>query len=478
MALVVTPLEGAQNTQVVKAIMYVGGDRNALHVDRQNPVVHLCNDWYLDGREIRKISRYSVFAGMRKGKKKGVGPFKHYEKVECSLHVIAVEKNNGWLFFCDSEDNYLRLKESLKQKKLPDKLRGVEKEKKLFFMHVGVKSSYARTYSHQEYVGDKWIDPGDDMLPHLEGVYKTVYETEYVDEFKDVRGDFQQDKSQCICAGQLNFNELYNFLKKVQIVGEERKRAEAQVRRQQKEAERLERERQEEERRKQEEAEHLERERQEEIRWNQKKREKTEQLRLARLRKTPEQLQEERQRRDMGRRGEQEVDYVIEWLAAKGFHSVPKKHCVKYDDETIFLWNPEHIDEPQEYDHIVIGRKGVFLIETKNYRGKLIINPGGNWIREVDGVEEGIISPVQQIGQHKQLLQSILPEGIPIFPVICIAHPKAIIEGAKNCTVPLKKSDVLGDYIESKDYIKYKEKPLCDAQVQECLDRIEHYRLG
>lgn len=355
---------------------------------------------------------------------------KWHDREPCNLNVITVEKTNGWLFFCDNKEYYKLLQEELRGKEssddgteIPDKLFDyIKKRPRIFYAHVGMASTYKTKRFRDVWIGDKWVDH-EDMNPTLEPVYGTEAYWEYC----SPRGWLKGKPSQCICADHLDFDELYNFLKKAQAAGEERKRAEEENRRTQEEAERLER---------------------------------------------------ERQRRDMGRRGEQEVDYVIEWLAAKGFHSVPKKHCVKYDDETILLWNPEHIDEPQEYDHIVIGRKGVFLIETKNYRGKLIINPGGNWIREVDGAEEGMISPVQQISQHKQLLQSILPEGIPIFPVICIAHPKAIIEGAKNCTVPLKKSDVLGDYIESKDYIGYKEKPLCDAQVQECLDRIEHYRLG
>lgn len=380
---------------------------------------------------------------------------KWHDREPCNLNVITVEKTNGWLFFCDNKEYYKLLQEELRGKEssddgteIPAKLFDyIKKRPRIFYAHVGMASTYkkwiftssgssrASSAAHNQttiqldHNGCPEFSMDDPSFPELTlaGVPdQTLSGSGYYERYSPE--DWLKGKpSQCICADHLDFDELYNFLKKAQAAGEERKRAEEENRRTQEEAERLER---------------------------------------------------ERQRRDMGRRGEQEVDYVIEWLAAKGFHSVPKKHCVKYDDETILLWNPEHIDEPQEYDHIVIGRKGVFLIETKNYRGKLIINPGGNWIREVDGTEEGMISPVQQIGQHKQLLQSILPEGIPIFPVICIAHPKAIIEGAKNCTVPLKKSDVLGDYIESKDYIGYKEKPLCDAQVQECLDRIEHYRLG
>ena len=83
--------------------------------------------------------------------------------------------------------------------------------------------------------------------------------------------------------------------------------------------------------------------------------------------------------RKRGQTGEKEVDYALKWLD-KSYITVPKILNKKLGIETIDLYNPEFTDESQEYDHIVIGKQGVFVIETKYYSGTLIIDSNGNWV--------------------------------------------------------------------------------------------------
>lgn len=433
MSLAAITLYGANNTK------YVIGGIDRLQLDPKNLTVHLCDDWYLNAREITGIGKISVFAGNKKEKKKGAWSLASHKKTSCYLNVINVRKMNGWLFFCDSRDNYMLLQEELRGEvskdgsvKISNKLFDCIKDcPGMFLHHVGMAHTYKTQRSKEVTVGEKWVDDECGM-PVLEKTHKMVH---YYETYSP--GDSPEDfSSQCLCVEPSDFDRLYDFLMKVQAAAAEQKRAE------------------------------------EEIRWNQRKRKKVEQLRLDRRRKTPEQLEEERRRRAAGRMGEREVEYVIKWLTTEGYCSVPKKPCVKYDDEAILLWNPDFIDEPQEYDHIVLGPQGVFLIETKNFRGTLAVNRNGNWIRIKDGVEEGVPSPVQQVRRHEKLLRSILPEKIPIIPIICVAHPEVIIKGADNCTVPLVKSDMLGDYIENR-----KKVCLLEEDVQNCVTLIEKYRL-
>lgn len=178
--------------------------------------------------------------------------------------------------------------------------------------------------------------------------------------------------------------------------------------------------------------------------------------------------------RNGGKIGEKEVDYALKWLD-KSFIVVPKKPSEKYDDGAIVIYNPDYIDEAQECDHIVIGKQGVFLIETKNYAGELIIDSHKNWIRiKNDGIKEGERNPLQQLRRHEKLLSSILTDDIPIIGVICMAHPKMIITGVENSPIPLVKSDLLVDFIE-----KYpsNNKELSFQEMQECLKKIEQYMI-
>lgn len=179
------------------------------------------------------------------------------------------------------------------------------------------------------------------------------------------------------------------------------------------------------------------------------------------------------QNRKNGTIGEKEVEYALKWLD-KDYLVVDKNSIGKYGEKTIVLNNPTFVDEPQEYDHIIIGKQGVFLIETKNYAGKLIVDSQGNWIRiRKDGTEEGERNPLQQIRRHEKILKSILPQDVPIISIICMAHPKMIIEGSENCIIPIVKSDLLVEFIES--YNSSSE--LSMENMQKCLQTINEYMI-
>lgn len=173
-----------------------------------------------------------------------------------------------------------------------------------------------------------------------------------------------------------------------------------------------------------------------------------------------------------GESGEKEVEYALKWLDKK-YITISGKSDYKGHKGKILLYNAQFIDEKQEFDHIVIGKQAIFLIETKNYVGKIEIDKSGNWIRtKKDGKKFGERNPIQQIRRHEKLMKSIIKD-IPIVSIICIANPQVIIEGVENSKVPVIKSDLLIDYIES-----YKtDKRLLDYEQMNCKKEIEKYMI-
>lgn len=98
------------------------------------------------------------------------------------------------------------------------------------------------------------------------------------------------------------------------------------------------------------------------------------------------------------------------------------------------LKKADFIDEPQEYDHILVCDAGVILIETKHWKGRVEIRPDGKWVRDKnnDGHIVGEKSPVTQMKRHETLIQKILP-NVPVYSLLCFSNADLIIDGAENC---------------------------------------------
>ncbi|SNU04567.1 Nuclease-related domain-containing protein [Lachnospiraceae bacterium] len=154
---------------------------------------------------------------------------------------------------------------------------------------------------------------------------------------------------------------------------------------------------------------------------------------------------------DSVRKGESEVDYQLRWLGPD-YLTIERK-SQKYDKNCILIKNKEFIDEAQEFDHIVISDKAVYLIETKSYFGKILINSNGNWIlNSALANSKTVESPESQVFRHHQVIKSILGEEIndnDIVDIICISHQDAVVEGESNCRIPVVKYDTLCNYIQS-----------------------------
>jgi hypothetical protein len=106
-------------------------------------------------------------------------------------------------------------------------------------------------------------------------------------------------------------------------------------------------------------------------------------------------------------------------------------HAVIHDLRLLFE------GEVAQIDHLVFGRAGfVYLIETKNYSGNLIINEAGEFTADYDGDQYGIPSPLEQSRRHERILHKLaeqlgivgrVDKKLDVHHVV-LMHPKAIIQ--------------------------------------------------
>lgn len=177
---------------------------------------------------------------------------------------------------------------------------------------------------------------------------------------------------------------------------------------------------------------------------------------------------------EWGAMGEKEVEYVLKWLT-DDYYVIEKDCTSKYTNRCILLENQTFIDESQEYDHIVVGPQGVFLIETKNYSGQLHIDHQGNWLRKKKREEEWLpeINPGQQVVRHHVLMESIVGKEVPIIDVICLAHPNIMTSGLENANIPVIKKDQLGDFI-----MRYQGELMDKAAINEVVCKINRHKIS
>lgn len=110
-------------------------------------------------------------------------------------------------------------------------------------------------------------------------------------------------------------------------------------------------------------------------------------------------LREELVRLRQGIKGEQESAYFLEQYFKGG-----ENHVLLHDLRITFDGDVAQID------HLIFNRGvGVYLIETKNYSGNVIINDHGEFTVEYeDGERIGVQSPIEQSQRHARILQRLM----------------------------------------------------------------------
>ena len=137
-------------------------------------------------------------------------------------------------------------------------------------------------------------------------------------------------------------------------------------------------------------------------------------------------LREELMRLRKGIQGEKESAYYLDQ-----YFKIGENHVVLHDLRFVVDGDVAQID------HLVINRGiGIYLIETKNYAGNLVINDRGEFTVEYDDVRFGIPSPVEQSLRHERILRRLLERleisnrtgGAMDFYHVVMVHPKATLE--------------------------------------------------
>ncbi|WP_079419670.1 nuclease-related domain-containing protein [Thiomonas intermedia] len=124
----------------------------------------------------------------------------------------------------------------------------------------------------------------------------------------------------------------------------------------------------------------------------------------------------------------------------------------------VILHDLRLVDDGQvaQIDHLIIGRAFIFyLLETKNYRGNILINDHGEFTVDYGrGQRYGIPSPIEQSKRHEAILLRVLDRlGIsgrtqekPMIKHAVLIHPKGII------TRPDPKAFDTGDVIKADQF--------------------------
>lgn len=113
-----------------------------------------------------------------------------------------------------------------------------------------------------------------------------------------------------------------------------------------------------------------------------------------------------------GRRGEAKVSAIL--------HSLPSdEYCVLND---IVLDNGSGMSQ---IDHIVVSLYGIFVIETKNYKGWIFgseTNP--YWTQTIYGYKSKFYNPILQNNGHVRALRRMLSayRAIPIIPIVAFSR--------------------------------------------------------
>ena len=137
-------------------------------------------------------------------------------------------------------------------------------------------------------------------------------------------------------------------------------------------------------------------------------------------------LRQQLPRERKGIQGEKDAAFFLDQYFKQG-----QNHVVIHDLRLVVEGDVAQID------HLIINRAfGMYLIETKNYKGNLIINEHGEFTVEYDsGDRYGIPSPLEQSRRHERILHRVLEQleiksrtGGPmdLFHVVMV-HPQAQI---------------------------------------------------
>lgn len=110
----------------------------------------------------------------------------------------------------------------------------------------------------------------------------------------------------------------------------------------------------------------------------------------------------------------------------------------------------------KEFDHIVVGDSGVFLLETKAFgmtngeprKSTIFIDPDDKWIIRKNKTNRELESPTEQILEEKELLERII-NPIKVHPVLVLSNREVFVKNNIELPYDIVRIDSLVDYIST-----------------------------
>lgn len=154
---------------------------------------------------------------------------------------------------------------------------------------------------------------------------------------------------------------------------------------------------------------------------------------------------EDRARKDVGNKGELIVREALSELGNE--YSVINGPVLKFLGIT------------KEFDHIVVGYNGVFIIETKAFgmsNGKMVkaglfVDDGDKWIVRVNKKNREVLSPSKQILDEKEFITKLLSSyASDIYALVSLSNIEINLKQNIELPYEVLKADEINEYIKSK----------------------------
>ena len=149
-------------------------------------------------------------------------------------------------------------------------------------------------------------------------------------------------------------------------------------------------------------------------------------------------------RKEVGNIGERGVREVLGTLDSNSYYII-NGPVLKYKEDT------------KEFDHIVVGASGLFIVETKAFgmtdgessEATLVIDKDDKWIINKGKRDKELVSPTEQIMEQKRIMDAVTYNSADVKPILALSNTKLQIK--QNAELPYKviRLDELTDYILS-----------------------------
>ena len=176
----------------------------------------------------------------------------------------------------------------------------------------------------------------------------------------------------------------------------------------------------------------------------------------------------------IGKRGERSVNFRL--------HFLPDEYHI-INDVYIYV-----NDKSVQIDHIVVSKFGVFVIETKNYSGKIYGNESQReWTQvfQYGKVKNKFYNPVKQNATHIYMLKKALAVSVPIYSVVVFikadidevtADNVFDIEGMQDFIEETPSANISGAQIDEIYHALKEIKENCEISTAEHIQNIEQMK--